>query len=72
MRIQQTMRQVRECVEFLYDISGTSVAQTGQPLERLYRDLSTIRTNFIIACEEQSSENWGACFFGLPPYADHY
>ncbi|WP_394821841.1 acyl-CoA dehydrogenase family protein [Pendulispora albinea] len=70
MRIQQTMRQVRDCVECLFDISGTSVAQSGQPLERIYRDLTTIRTNFIMSDEERTAENWGACFFGLPPYSD--
>lgn len=71
MRIQQTMRLVRECVEFLFDISGTSVVQLGQPLERIYRDLTTMRTNFIISDEERTAENWGACFFGHPPYSDY-
>ncbi len=68
MHAQQTLRLARDCVECLFDGSGTSATQVGQPLERIYRDLSMIRTHYIMD-EDRTAENWGAAFFGLAPYS---
>jgi len=68
MHAQQTLRLVRDCVESLFDGSGTSATQSGQSLERIYRDLTMIRTHYLMD-EDRTTENWGAAFFGHAPYS---
>ncbi len=43
MLTQQIARNIGEAVDLLFDASGTSAVQSGQLMERLYRDLATIR-----------------------------
>ena len=68
MHAQQTLRLVRDSVECLFDGSGTSGTQQGQPLERIYRDLTMVRTHYLMD-EDRTAENWGAAYFGRPAYS---
>ena len=68
MLAQQVERLVSEAVNIVYDASGTSAAQTGQHMERLYRDLATMRTHYIFDLD-RSAENWGALAMGLEEYS---
>ena len=70
MLTQQVARLVDEAVECLYEKSGTSATQAGSPLERIYRDLATIRTHYIMDTE-RASANWGAAFFGLEEHTPY-
>jgi 3-hydroxy-9,10-secoandrosta-1,3,5(10)-triene-9,17-dione monooxygenase len=64
LRVQMVRRLASEAVDFLFDASGTSATQSGQPMERIYRDLSTIRTHYLMDADRVAA-NWGALYFGL-------
>jgi len=70
MLAQQVVRNVTEAVDPLFETSGTSATQSGQQMERIYRDLATIRTHFILDAD-RSAENWGATFLGLDAYSPY-
>jgi 3-hydroxy-9,10-secoandrosta-1,3,5(10)-triene-9,17-dione monooxygenase len=70
MRVQQLSRLVTEAIDVLFESSGTSATQSGQPIERIYRDLSTARTHYIMDAD-RSAENWGATFFGLEEHTPY-
>ena len=57
-----------EAVEPLFDASGTSAALTGQPMERIFRDLNMVRTHYMMN-GDRTAENWGATFFGQEAYS---
>lgn len=63
LRVQMVRRLASEAVDFLFDASGTSATQTGQAMERIYRDLSTIRTHYLMDADRVAA-NWGALYFG--------
>ena len=62
----EVARLVSEAVDLLFRHSGTSAMQQGQVMERLYRDLATIRTHYLMDAERHA-QDWGAAFFGLQP-----
>jgi 3-hydroxy-9,10-secoandrosta-1,3,5(10)-triene-9,17-dione monooxygenase len=68
MRVQQIARLAAEAVDLLFESSGTSATQSGQPMERIYRDLSMVRTHYIMDAD-RSAENWGAIHFGLAEHS---
>ena len=68
MLAHQTLHLAREAVEPLFDASGTSAAQTGQPMERIFRDLNMVRTHYMMN-GDRTAENWGATFFGQEAYS---
>jgi 3-hydroxy-9,10-secoandrosta-1,3,5(10)-triene-9,17-dione monooxygenase len=68
MLAQQVERLVSEAVNLIYDASGSSAAQNGQHMERLYRDLATMRTHYVFDLD-RSAENWGAMALGLKEYS---
>lgn len=70
MLTQQVARLCDEAVELLFERSGTSATQSGQALERIYRDLATIRTHYIMDAE-RSAMNWGAMHFGLEEHTPY-
>jgi 3-hydroxy-9,10-secoandrosta-1,3,5(10)-triene-9,17-dione monooxygenase len=70
MLLQQIARIVGEAVDMLFEASGTSASQSGQQMERIYRDLSTMRTHFLLD-SDRSAENWGATFLGLDDYSPY-
>ena len=70
MLTQQVARLAAESVELLFETSGTSATQSGQPIERIYRDLSTARTHYIMDAD-RSAENWGATHFGLHEHSPY-
>lgn len=70
MLTQQIARNVSEAVDLLFDASGTSASQSGQQMERIYRDLGTIRTHYFFDVD-RSAENWGATFLGLEEYSTY-
>jgi 3-hydroxy-9,10-secoandrosta-1,3,5(10)-triene-9,17-dione monooxygenase len=70
MLTQQIARNIGEAVDLLFDASGTSAVQSGQLMERLYRDLATIRTHYFFDVD-RCAENWGATFLGLEAYSTY-
>ena len=68
MLAHQTLHLAREAVEPLFDASGTSAALTGQPMERIFRDLNMVRTHYMMN-GDRTAENWGATFFGQEAYS---
>ena len=68
MQLQQCYVQARECVQRLFTASGSSAGQTGQLIERVFRDVNMIGTHYMLNAE-RTTENWGATFFGLEPYS---
>ncbi len=68
MAVQQVAALAREAVELLFEASGTSATQIGQPMERIHRDLSMIRTHYMMDVD-RTTENWGATALGLPAYS---
>ncbi len=57
-------RLCHSAVELLYAKCGTSGVQKGQLMERLYRDMATIRTHYIMD-GERHAQSWGAAFLGV-------
>ena len=67
---QQVANLCHEAIELLYTKCGTSGTQKGQPMERLYRDMATIRTHYIMDAERHA-QDWGAGFFQLEETERH-
>jgi 3-hydroxy-9,10-secoandrosta-1,3,5(10)-triene-9,17-dione monooxygenase len=68
MAAQQVGTLSREAVELLFDASGTSATQIGEPMERIHRDVSMIRTHYLLD-SDRTTENWGATAFGLEAHS---
>ncbi|NKB99351.1 MAG: hypothetical protein GKR90_12775 [Pseudomonadales bacterium] len=68
MRVQEVGELCYAAIELLFRRSGTSAAQTGEHLERIYRDISTARTHYLMD-GERTAENWGALYFGLDEHS---
>ncbi len=60
----EVARLVSEALDHLFVRSGTSATQQGELIERLHRDMSTIRTHYLMDAERHA-ESWGAAFFGV-------
>jgi 3-hydroxy-9,10-secoandrosta-1,3,5(10)-triene-9,17-dione monooxygenase len=67
MRVQQVGELCRSAIELLFEKSGTSATQSGEDMERIFRDISTVRTHYLMDAE-RTAENWGAISFGLEPH----
>ncbi len=67
---QQAARLCDEAVNCLFERSGTSATQTGSAIERLYRDMATIRTHYIMD-SDRTAANWGAAYFGLDEHTPY-
>lgn len=67
---QQAARLCNEAVACLFEQSGTSATQAGSAMERIYRDLATIRTHYIMD-SDRTAANWGAAFFGLEEHTPY-
>ena len=61
---------VNEAVNLLFTSSGTSATRKGSVMERIYRDLATIRTHYLMD-SERAAGNWGAAFFGLAEHTPY-
>lgn len=70
MLTQQIARLCDEAVEALFERSGTSATQSGSAIERIYRDLATIRTHYIMDAD-RAAANWGAAYFGLDEHTPY-
>ncbi len=68
MATQRVGILARDAIDILFEASGTSATQTGQPIERIYRDMSTIRTHYLMDVD-RTAENWGATAFGLEAHS---
>ncbi len=68
--VQQAARLCDEAVSCLFERSGTSATQSGSTMERIYRDLATIRTHYIMD-SDRTAANWGAAFFGLDEHTPY-
>ncbi|MEM7016536.1 MAG: acyl-CoA dehydrogenase family protein [Pseudomonadota bacterium] len=62
--VNEVCRLCTEAIDCLFAKSGTSATQSGQVIERVYRDLATIRTHYLMD-EERNAQSWGALHFGL-------
>lgn len=63
---QQVASLCVDTVNILYDAAGTSGAREGSLLERVYRDISMIRTHYYLD-HRRTAESLGALWFGLTP-----
>ena len=68
MATQQVGILSNNAIDILFEASGTSATQIGQPIERIYRDISTIRTHYLLDID-RTAENWGAIAFGLEAHS---
>jgi 3-hydroxy-9,10-secoandrosta-1,3,5(10)-triene-9,17-dione monooxygenase len=68
MQMQQCFFQAQECVQLLFAASGSSAGQSGQLMERVFRDLNMAGTHYMLNAD-RTTENWGAMHFGLKPYS---
>ena len=68
--VQQAARLCDEAVSCLFERSGTSATQTGSAMERIHRDLATIRTHYIMDTD-RTAANWGAAYFGLDEHTPY-
>ena len=68
LQLQQVFALAQECVQHLFAASGSSAGQTGQLIERVFRDLNMGGTHYMLNAD-RTTENWGAMFFGLEPYS---
>ena len=59
----EVARLCHEAIELLYAKCGTSGVQKGQLMERVFRDMATIRTHYIMDAQRHA-QNWGAEFLG--------
>ena len=67
---QQAAQMCDEAISLLFERSGTSATQEGSAMERLYRDMATIRTHYIMDTD-RTAANWGAAFFGLDEHTPY-
>jgi 3-hydroxy-9,10-secoandrosta-1,3,5(10)-triene-9,17-dione monooxygenase len=68
LAVQQVGDLTRDAVELLFDASGTSATQIGQPMERIHRDMSMVRTHYMMD-SDRTAENWGATALGLEAHS---
>lgn len=54
-----------EAVQTVFLSAGSSGARNGSPLERIYRDISMLRTHYLMD-HDRTWRNWGALAFGHP------
>jgi len=63
---QQVVELCGRAVETIFRTSGTSASNSGQPIERYFRDLNMIRTHVTLQ-HQRTQENVGQMLLGLPP-----
>jgi 3-hydroxy-9,10-secoandrosta-1,3,5(10)-triene-9,17-dione monooxygenase len=67
----EAVETVRTCTKIVYDLfcdSGTGVTREGDELQRVFRDIHTLRTHFMIL-PDIAAENAGRIQLGLDPKA---
>lgn len=62
---QKVVQLCFETVETVFLSAGSSGARDGNPLERIYRDISMLRTHYLMD-HDRTWRNWGALAFDLP------
>ncbi len=68
MAVQQVGALCREAIDLLFEASGTSATQLGQPMERIARDMAMVRTHYMMN-SDRTAENWGATALGLEAHS---
>ncbi len=68
MAVQQVGALCREAIDLLFEASGTSATQIGQPMERIHRDMAMVRTHYMMN-SDRTAENWGATALGLDAHS---
>jgi len=64
LQAQQAVASAAQAVDVLFVGGGTSAMNSGEVLERCFRDISALRTHYILD-PERLRENWGRLAFGL-------
>ena len=68
MAVQQVGTLTRDAIDVLFEASGTSATQIGEPMERIHRDASMLRTHYVMD-GDRTTENWGATALGLEAHS---
>jgi len=63
---QRAVRSAVDAVDLLFRTAGTSATRPGEPMQRYFRDMSTIRTHLTMQYD-RTAENYARLHFGLPP-----
>ncbi len=63
--VQQVVDLSFQSIQIVFLSSGSSGARNGSTLERIYRDISMLRTHYVLDYD-RTWRNWGALAFGHP------
>ncbi len=66
LQMSQAVETAAEAVDRLFVAGGTSAMQDGEPLQRAFRDISALRTHYLLD-GERTAESYGRQVFGLDP-----
>ncbi|MDP6345100.1 MAG: hypothetical protein QF578_21380 [Alphaproteobacteria bacterium] len=66
LQLQHVVEESGKAVELLFVAGGTSAMNDGEPLQRYFRDISALRTHYLMD-GDRVRDNWGRLNFGLEP-----
>ncbi len=66
LQLQHVVEMSARVVDTLFIAGGSSAINEGEPMQRCFRDISALRTHYLMD-GERLRENWGRLAFGLEP-----
>ena len=66
LQLQHAVEMSANVVDTLFVAGGSSALNEGEPMQRCFRDISALRTHYLMD-GDRLRENWGRMAFGLDP-----
>ena len=66
LQLQHAVEMSANVVNSLFVAGGSSALNEGEPMQRCFRDISALRTHYLMD-GDRLRENWGRMAFGLEP-----